>query len=76
MFHAIDHVVEAGHDPRRFAADLLDRLRDLIVLRAVPDAASSGLIEAPADRSSSMAARPPRFGQAALTRAAEVITPG
>ena len=42
VFHAIDHVVEAGHDPRRFAADLLDRLRDLIVLAAVPDAASPG----------------------------------
>ncbi len=39
VFHAIDHVVEAGHDPRRFAADLLDRLRDLIVISAVPDAA-------------------------------------
>ena len=39
VFHAIDHVVEAGHDARRFAADLLDRLRDLIVLSVVPDAA-------------------------------------
>src|SRR5215471_7689205 len=50
VFHAIDHVVEAGHDPRRFAADLLDRLRDLIVIAAVPDAAATGLIDAPSDR--------------------------
>ena len=35
----VDRVVEAGHDPRRFAADLLERLRDLIVLAAVPDGA-------------------------------------
>jgi DNA polymerase-3 subunit gamma/tau len=32
-------VIEAGHDPRRFVADLLDRLRDLVVLAAVPDIA-------------------------------------
>jgi len=76
VFHAIDHVVEAGHDPRRFAADLLDRLRDLIVLLAVPDAGSSGLIEAPADRVEQMRAQAGKLGQAALTRAAEVISAG
>jgi DNA polymerase-3 subunit gamma/tau len=76
VFHAIDHVVEAGHDPRRFAADLLDRLRDLIVLLAVPDAGSSGLIEAPADRVEQMRAQAGKLGQAGLTRAAEVISAG
>jgi DNA polymerase III subunit gamma/tau len=76
VFHAIDHVVEAGHDTRRFAADLLDRLRDLIVLSAVPDAASTGLIEAPADRLEQMSAQAAAFGQAGLTRAAEIISAG
>ena len=76
VFHAIDHVVEAGHDPRRFAADLLDRLRDLIVLSAVPGAGSTGLIEAPADRLEQMAAQASAFGQAGLTRAAGVISAG
>ncbi len=76
VFHAIDHVVEAGHDPRRFAADLLDRLRDLIVLCAVPDAGSTGLIEAPADRLEQMSGQAAAFGQAPLTRAAEVISAG
>jgi DNA polymerase-3 subunit gamma/tau len=76
VFHAIDHVVEAGHDPRRFAADLLDRLRDLIVLCAVPDAGSTGLIEAPADRLEQMSGQAAAFGQARLTRAAEVISAG
>jgi len=76
VFHAIDHVVEAGHDTRRFAADLLDRLRDLIVLSAVPDAASTGLIEAPADRLEQMSAQAVAFGQAGLTRAAEIISAG
>jgi DNA polymerase III subunit gamma/tau len=76
VFHAIDHVVEAGHDTRRFAADLLDRLRDLIVLAAVPDAASTGLIDAPADRLEQMSAQAGAFGQAGLTRAAEIISAG
>jgi DNA polymerase III subunit gamma/tau len=76
VFHAIDHVVEAGHDPRRFAADLLDRLRDLIVVCAVPDATSTGLIEAPADRLERLGTQAAGFGQARLTRAAEVISAG
>ena len=76
VFHAIDHVVEAGHDTRRFAADLLDRLRDLIVLSAVPDAASTGLIDAPADRLEQMTAQAAAFGQAGLTRAAEIVSAG
>jgi DNA polymerase-3 subunit gamma/tau len=76
VFHAIDHVVEAGHDTRRFAADLLDRLRDLIVLSAVPDAASTGLIDAPADRLEQMSAQAAVFGQTGLTRAAEIISAG
>jgi DNA polymerase-3 subunit gamma/tau len=76
VFHAIDHVVEAGHDARRFATDLLDRLRDLIVLSAVPDAASTGLIDAPADRVEQMAAQAAAFGQNSLTRAAEIISAG
>jgi DNA polymerase-3 subunit gamma/tau len=76
VFHAIDHVVEAGHDPRRFAADLLDRLRDLIVIAAVPDAASSGLIDAPADRLEQLAKQAASCGRASLTRAAEVISAG
>ena len=50
MFGAVDRVVEAGHDPRRFAADLLQRLRDLVIINAVPDAAAKGLIDAPEDQ--------------------------
>ena len=36
VFDTVDRLVEAGHDPRRFAADLLQRLRDLTLLQAVP----------------------------------------
>ncbi len=76
VFHAIDRVVEAGHDPRRFAADLLDRFRDLIVIAAVPDAPASGLIDAPADRLDRMRAQAAGFGQAQLASAAEIISAG
>ena len=76
VFHAIDHVVEAGHDPRRFAADLLDRLRDLIVLSAVPDAAATGLIDAPPDRLEQMGKQAAASGPPQLTRAAEIISAG
>ena len=76
VFGAVDRVVEGGHDPRRFAADLLDRLRDLIILAAVPGAGQSGLLDAPADRLERMAEQAGRFGQAELTRAAEIISDG
>ena len=76
IFHAIDRVIEGGHEPRRFAADLLDRLRDLIVLGAVPDAGETGLLDAPADRIERMRNQAAEFGQARLTRAAEVINAG
>jgi DNA polymerase III subunit gamma/tau len=76
VFLAIDHVVEAGHDPRRFAMDLLDRLRDLIVLGAVPGAGASGLIDAPEDQLERMRKQAAEFGQDRLVRAAETISNG
>ncbi len=75
-FRVVNRVIEGGHEPRRFAADLLDRFRDLIVLAAVPDAAEIGLLDLPPDRAELMAAQAGRFGQAGLTRAAEIISTG
>ena len=49
LFGAIESVIDAGHDPRRFATDLLERFRDLIVLQAVPDAVARGVVDAPED---------------------------
>jgi DNA polymerase III subunit gamma/tau len=76
VFRAVDRVVEAGHDPRRFATDLLDRFRDLIVLAAVPDAAESGLLDVPGDRLDRMREQAASFGQARLAAAAAVINDG
>jgi DNA polymerase III subunit gamma/tau len=76
VFGAVNRVIEGGHDPRRFAADLLDRFRDLIVLAAVPDAGQTGLLDVPADRLDRMRAQAASFDQAQLARAAEIINAG
>ncbi|WP_142045610.1 DNA polymerase III subunit gamma and tau [Stackebrandtia endophytica] len=70
---AIDQVLEAGHDPRRFATDLLERLRDLIVLNQVPDAKAQGLIDAPAEVLERMTGQALRLGTATLSRMAEIV---
>jgi DNA polymerase III subunit gamma/tau len=76
VFSVVNRVIEGGHEPRRFAADMLDRFRDLIVLAAVPDAAEIGLLDLPPDRAELMAAQAGRFGQAGLTRAADIVSTG
>ncbi len=76
VFGVVSRVIEGGHEPRRFAADLLDRLRDLIILAAVPHAAETGLLDLAPDRAERMAAQAGRFGQAGLTRAAEIVSAG
>jgi DNA polymerase-3 subunit gamma/tau len=75
-FATIDQVAEAGHDARRFASDLLERLRDLIVLQQVPDAAAKGLLDAPADQLERMGLQAQRFGPATLSRAADIVHNG
>ncbi|MGA4860319.1 DNA polymerase III subunit gamma and tau [Streptomyces koyangensis] len=75
-FEVVDRVVEGGNDPRRFVADLLERLRDLVILAAVPDAAEKGLIDAPADLVERMQAQASVFGAAELSRAADLVNEG
>ncbi|MET8172643.1 DNA polymerase III subunit gamma and tau [Streptomyces clavifer] len=75
-FEVVDQVVERGNDPRRFVADLLERLRDLVILAAVPDAGEKGLIDAPADVVERMQAQASVFGAAELSRAADLVNEG
>ena len=75
-FEIVDRVAEGGHDPRRFLGDLLERLRDLVILNAVPDAATKGLITAPPDRMTRMLEQAASFGQAELSRAADLASTG
>jgi DNA polymerase-3 subunit gamma/tau len=76
LFGAIEAVIDAGHDPRRFAIDLLDRFRDLIVLQSVPDAAARGVVDGPEDVLDRMRDQATRVGTATLTRYAEVVHAG
>ncbi|MEW2161494.1 DNA polymerase III subunit gamma and tau [Streptomyces sp. NPDC007084] len=75
-FEVVDRVIEGGNDPRRFVADLLERLRDLVILAAVPDAAEKGLIDAPVDVVERMQAQAGVFGAAELSRAADLVNDG
>ncbi|WP_019631666.1 DNA polymerase III subunit gamma and tau [Actinomadura atramentaria] len=76
VFAAIDRVIESGQDPRRFAADLLERLRDLVILANVPDAASSGLFNVPPDELEGMRAQAASMGPGDLARAADLLHTG
>jgi len=73
VFGVVDKVIESGQDPRRFAEDLLQRLRDLVIVAAVPDALSTGLLEVPGDRAERLRGQAAGFGPSELTRAAEVV---
>ena len=74
LFMVIDRVMEAGHEPRRFATDLLERLRDLIVLQHVPHAVEVQLIDAPEDQVAREVVQAAAFGAAELARAADVVS--
>jgi len=76
LFGAVESVIDAGHDPRRFATDLLERFRDLLVLQAIPDATSRGVVDAPEDVLERMREQAGRIGRATLTRYAEVVHAG
>jgi DNA polymerase III subunit gamma/tau len=76
VFATVDRVMEGGHDPRRFAQDVLERLRDLVVLDAVPDAGAKGLLDCPADQLERMGRQATMLGSAGLSRAADLFHEG
>lgn len=74
LFGVVEQVVDAGHDPRRFVNDLLERMRDIIVVQSVPDAATRGLIDAPDDEVQRISAQAANLGPAESSRAAGIIS--
>ncbi|QXJ23094.1 DNA polymerase III subunit gamma and tau [Actinomadura graeca] len=76
VFAAIDRVVESGQDPRRFTADLLERIRDLVILSNVPEAGGTGLLNVPADELEQMRRQAASMGPGELTRAADLLHTG
>jgi DNA polymerase-3 subunit gamma/tau len=76
LFNTVDRVVESGQDPRRFASDLLERLRDLIIVGAVDGNNSQVLNELPVDQLDRIRAQAKLIGVANLIRSAELLAQG
>lgn len=76
LFNKVDQVIESGHDPRRFGQDLLERLRDLIVVGSVGENSASILREYPKDLIERMSAQAKLIGPATLIHAAETVSDG
>ncbi|MCS0499599.1 DNA polymerase III subunit gamma and tau [Protaetiibacter mangrovi] len=73
VFEGVDRVIQTGQDPRRFVDDLLERLRDLIVVAATRDQAGAVLRGVPADEIERMTHQATAYGTVELSRAADVV---
>ena len=74
VFASVDSVIQTGQDPRRFVEDLLERLRDLIVVLAVGNNAGSVLRGVPNDEIEKLTTQAFAFGMSSLTHASEVVS--
>ncbi|NKY11697.1 DNA polymerase III subunit gamma and tau, partial [Cellulomonas hominis] len=72
-FRVVERVISTGHEPRRFVEDLLERLRDLIVLSASGDAAAAVLRDVPGDQLARMQSQAAHLGGAELSRSADLV---
>ena len=77
LFKTIDRVIESGHDPRRFTSDLLERLRDLMIVDALKDSTANSILrDLPEDQMERMRNQSNRIGAANLSRAADIAAAG
>jgi DNA polymerase-3 subunit gamma/tau len=76
LFTTIDRVIESGQDPKRFASDLLERMRDLIIVGASDENSSAILISLPADQLDRIRTQAKLIGVASLIRSADLIAQG
>jgi len=76
LFNTVGRVVESGQDPKRFAQDLLERLRDLIIVGAVDENNSQVLVQIPRDQLDRMRTQAKLIGIANLTRSADLLANG
>ncbi|HEX5533919.1 MAG TPA: DNA polymerase III subunit gamma and tau [Actinomycetales bacterium] len=72
VFRVVDRVIGSGHDPRRFVEDLLERLRDLVIIQAVGDGAKTVLRGLPEDQLTRMTGQATRFGAGEVSRLADI----
>jgi DNA polymerase-3 subunit gamma/tau len=77
LFATIDRVIESGHDPKRFTADLLERLRDLMIVNALGEVSANSILrDLPNDQLERMRTQADRIGTASLSRAADIAADG
>jgi DNA polymerase-3 subunit gamma/tau len=77
LFKTIDRVIESGHDPRRFTSDMLERVRDLMIVDALKDSTSNSILrDMPDDQMERMRNQAKRIGTANLSRAADIAAEG
>jgi DNA polymerase-3 subunit gamma/tau len=76
LFTLIEQIVSSGHEPRRFANDLLDRLRDLVVVSQVPDSVNSGLFDIPAEQVEDLIKQAKLYTPTQLVRVADLVSSG
>lgn len=77
LFQTVDRVIESGHDPRRFAGDLLERLRDLMIVDALAATNSNAILrELPNDQLERMRKQAANIGAANLSRCADIAAEG
>jgi DNA polymerase-3 subunit gamma/tau len=76
LFKTIDRMIEAGQDPKRFAQDLLERLRDLVIVGAVDDNNSQVLKDLPVDQLDRIRTQAKLIGIASLIRSADLLANG
>ncbi|MGC5165911.1 DNA polymerase III subunit gamma and tau [Luteimicrobium sp. DT211] len=72
MFRVVERVIESGHEPRRFVEDVLERLRDLVVLAVADGEAVAALGDLPSDQLERMRAQSTALGLGELSRAADL----
>lgn len=71
-FEVVQRVVSSGHDPRRFVEDLLQRLRDLLILAVAGDQAQAALGSLPVDQLERMQVQARALGAGQLSRCADM----
>jgi DNA polymerase-3 subunit gamma/tau len=77
LFKTIDRVIESGHDPRRFTSDMLERIRDLMIVDALKDSTGNSILrDMPDDQMERMRNQANRIGTANLSRAADIAAEG
>lgn len=77
LFNTIDRVIESGHDPRRFTADMLERIRDLMIVEALKDSTANSILrDMPDDQMERMRNQAAHIGAANLSRAADIAAEG